>query len=212
MKAKAGLAAGAILLAAGLLTVAYFSTQLSSQEVIFEQSSVPIGSYRYLGYEIGIDFGGKYHPIIKGWVGSVGCCVDFYVVDNTNWISWSVNPLSRDALSTVHINSTVVSSQSPQGQFSFVPSSPSYSVVFVNDEYPNATSTQNVHATIMLDYTPFASLYALGGGLAVAVIGVCLLLISLRRRASQPTCPESTTSRKRPDAAAFPAPLVAYNA
>lgn len=186
MKARAGLAAATILLAAGLLTVAYSSTQLSGQAVLFDQSSVQIGSHSYAGQDIAVNLDGKYQPIIKGGVGSVGCCVDFYLVPAASWNDWSVNPGSRDALSTVHLNSTAVSSQSPQGQFSFVPSSPGYSIVFLNDGYPNATGAQNVHATITLEYIPLASLYALLGGSVVAIIGFSLLLISLRRRASPP--------------------------
>ena len=174
--------AAVILLAVGLVTVAYSSTQLSRQTVIFDQSSVQIGSASYVGQDIAVNLGGTYLPIVKGGVGSVGCCVDFYLVPDVNWNTWSTNPAMRDALSTVHLNSTAVSSQSPQGQFSFVPSSPSYSIIFLNGEYPNATGTQNVHAMITLQYVPLASLYVLFGGLAVVVVGLSLLFIAFRTR------------------------------
>jgi hypothetical protein len=183
MKLKAGMVVAVILAAAGLTTAANFSTQLYGQTVLFDQSSVQIDGHSYVGYEIAVNLNGKYQPSITGGVGSVGCCVDFYLVNDTSWNPWSMNPAMRDALSIEHLNSTVVSSQSIQGQFSFVPSGGAgYSVVFANDEYPNA-SNATVHATITLQYTSLGSVYALVVGVALLGVGLGVLTMALRGRA-----------------------------
>ena len=175
--------AGVILVAAGLITMAYSSTQLSGQTTLYDQSSVQVGSHSYIGQGIALSLDGKYQPVVKGGVGSVGCCVDFYLVSDANWNAWSTDPAMRDALSAEHLNSTIVSSQSLQGQFTFTPSSLGCSVVFLNDEYPNATGARSVHATITLHYTPLASLCALLGGFGVTVLGLGLLFVIIRRGA-----------------------------
>jgi len=181
MNAKVGLTAAVILIVVGLITAAYSSTHLSGQTILFNQNSVQIDSHSYVGYELVVNLDGKYQPEIKGGVGSVGCCVDFYLVTDANWNSWSTSPAMRGTLSTVHLNSSAVSSQSLQGQFTFVPSTQQgYNVVFVNDEYPNDSGVQIVDATITLQYVPLSSVYALIAGLAVFACGLATLVVALR--------------------------------
>jgi hypothetical protein len=171
-----------LLVAIGLVAVAYSSTQLVEQTTLIDNGSIPIDSHSYVTYTIAVDTAGKYQPSVKGGVGSVGCCVDFYVVSDANWNSWATNPAIRDELSTEHLNSTAVSSQSTQGQFSFTPSSAAYNIVFVNDEYPNASSAENVHASITLQYIALQSVYYSMAGLVVMGAGIGVLTLTLRRR------------------------------
>ena len=100
---------------------------------------------------------------------------------NHCWNSWSTNSEFRSSLSTVHLNSTVVSSQFPAGEFSFAPlRSTDYSVVFVNDEYPN-TNNASLNATITLQYIYLSSLYGLVAGLIMLGIGFFLLTVTRAR-------------------------------
>jgi hypothetical protein len=175
MKIGVGVAVAVLLIAAGAVVGAYSYTRLRGQDVLFEQDSIQLGGHSYWVYEMGIKLDGKFAPKVTGGVGSVGCCVDFYLVNYTSWNSWSTDEDSRSVLSTVHVNATAVSSQSIEGQFSFVPSaSTSYSVVFVNDEYPDVNNA-NVHAAITLQYISVDSLYGLLAGLGMLGTGLVLL-------------------------------------
>jgi len=164
-------------------------TQLRGQDVIFNQNSIPIGGHSYVAYQVNIDLNGKFAPKVVGEVGSVGNGVDFYLVNGSSWNSWSLNPQSRSTSSMVHLNATAVASQSwIQNQFSFTPIATggnnafSYSAVFVNNDYPNA-SNAIVYGTITLRYTYLNSLYGLATGLAVIAIGAVLLMVTAYRRA-----------------------------
>ena len=113
----------------------------------------------------------------------MGCCVSFYIVNGTNEPSWMTNSAMRNALSVVHLNSTIVSSQSTRGLFSFVPPRDVgyYDIFFVNDEYPG-TNTASAHVSITLGYTPIGSLYLLTTGFGLLGVGLGLSTLVLRRR------------------------------
>ena len=186
MKISARVAVAAtLLIVIGTVVAVYSYTQLQGQDVPFNQDSILIDGHSYAGYEIIVNLDGKFAPRVIGGVGSVGSGVDFYLVNYTSWNSWSTNPESRSAFSMVHLNATAVSSQSAEGQFSFVPSANAgYSAVFVNDEYPSA-SNASVHATITLQYIYLNCLYGLVGGLVMLGAGFVLLIVTARRKAQQ---------------------------
>jgi hypothetical protein len=178
MKINVRIAAAVLLALIGTIVAAYSYTQLRGQDVLFDQDSIQMDGYSYWGYSMGVNLDGRFAPRIIGGVGTVGCCVDFYLVNYTSWNSWSTNPESRSVLSTVHLNATAVSSQSAEGQFSFVPSASTYGVVFVNDEYPSANNA-TVHATIILQYIFVDCLYGLVAGLATLGTGLLLIVVLL---------------------------------
>jgi DNA-binding transcriptional ArsR family regulator len=185
----------ALLLVIGMVVaavVASFSyAQLRGQDVIFNQNSIPVDGHVYVAYQVNIDLDGKTAPKVIGEVGSVGNGVDFYLVNDSSWNSWSLNSQSRSAFSMVHLNASAVASQSwIENQFHFTPivtggdNAFSYSAVFVNDNFPNATNVI-VYGTITLQYTYLNSLYGLATGLAVIAIGSVLLLVTAYRKARQ---------------------------
>jgi hypothetical protein len=164
----------------GLAVASYSYSQLRGQVVLFDRSSIQPNGISASSYDTSsVNLDGKYDAKVTGGVGGPGCCVDFYLVNDTSWNSWEGNPGMRSAFSMVHVNSTVVSSQSIDGQFSFVPpASAGYQVVFVNDDYPNV-SNASVGANLTLHYDSIDALYAIVAGLAVLVTGVALLTLSL---------------------------------
>jgi hypothetical protein len=185
MKISVRVAVAVLLAVIGTVVAAYSYTQLQRQDVLFDQSSIQLDGQSYVGYEIAmyVNLNGKFAPRIIGGVGSVGCCVDFYLINDTSWNSWSTNQSLRSAVSTVHLNATAVSSQSTEGQFSFTPSaSTGYSVVFVNDKYPSANNA-SVHAKISLQYVSLDSLYGLVAGLVMLGTAFVLLRVTTRRKA-----------------------------
>jgi DNA-binding transcriptional ArsR family regulator len=178
-----------LLIAVGLVIAAFSYPQLRGQDIIFNQNSIPIGGHTYLAYQVNINLDGKFAPKLEGEVGSVGNGVDFYLVNDSSWISWSTNPQSRSPFSMVHLNATAVASQSwIENQFNLTPKATggndafSYSAVFVNDYYPNA-SEAIVYATITLQYTYLNSLYSLATGLIVIAAGCILLIVTAFRKA-----------------------------
>jgi hypothetical protein len=183
MRIKGRVAVGVLLAVIGIVASAYSYTQLRGQDVLFNQSSIPIDGHSYDSYEIIVNLDGKFAPKVIGGVGSVGSGVDFYMVNDTSWNSWSVDPKLRPAFSTVHLNATAISSQfSTEDQFSFTPtSSAGYSAVFVNDEYPSANNA-SVHATITLQYIYLNSLYGFVAGLVMLGIGFVLLVATVLRK------------------------------
>ena len=179
----------ALLIMIGVVIAAFSYTQLRGQDAIFNQNSIPIEGHSYLGYQVNIDLNGKFAPKVIGEVGSVGSGVDFYLVNDSSWISWSTNAQSRSAFSMVHLNATAVGSQSwIENQFSLTPIPTggykdfSYSAVFVNDDYPNASGVI-VYATITLQYMYLNNLYGLAAGLAVMALGFVLLMVTAYRKA-----------------------------
>jgi hypothetical protein len=182
MKITTRIAITVLLVVIGTFVAAYSYTQLQGQDVLFDQNSIQLDGHSYLGYEIIAKLDGKFAPSVVGGVGSVGYGVDFFLVNETSWNSWSTNPGLRSILSTVHLNATAVSSQSVEGQFSFSPPvSAGYSAVFVNDEYPSANNA-SLHATITLQYMILNSLYAMMAGLVTLAIGFVLLILTTRRK------------------------------
>jgi hypothetical protein len=179
----------------GAVVAAYSYTRLQGQDVLFDENSIQLDGRTYTGSEMIVNLNGKFAPRIVGGVGSVGSGVDFYLVNDTSWNSWSMNPGLRSAFSTVHLNATAVSSQSSEGQFSFIPSSPEYSVVFVNDEYRSANNV-SVHARITLQYIFLDSLYGIVGGLVILGIGFVLLTVTTRRKVQQSTKPTTSAPQK----------------
>lgn len=182
----------ALLVVIGMVIAAVIAsssyTQLRGQDVIFNQNSIAIDGHSYVVYQVNIDLDGKFAPKVVGEVGSVGNGVDFYLVNGSSWISWSDNPQSRSTFSMVHLNATAVASQSwIENQFSFTPIATggqnafSYSAVFVNDNYPNASDVV-VYGTIILQYTYLNSLYGLAAGIAVIAIGSVLLTVTAYRK------------------------------
>ena len=187
MKISARVAVAAtLLIVIGTVVAVYSYTQLQGQDVLFNQDSILIDGHIYIGYEIIVNLDGKFALKVIGGVGSIESGVDFYLVNDTSWNSWSTNPESRSAFSMVHLNATAVSSQFlTEGQFSLVPSANAgYSAVFVNDEYPSA-SKASVHATITPQYTYLNFLYGLAGGLVMLGAGFVLLIATARRKTQQ---------------------------
>jgi hypothetical protein len=88
-----------------------------------------------------VNLQGKYDALLKGYAGSVGCCIDYYSINDSNEpTSVASNASMKIEPAIIQLNSSQISSESPAGQFSFVPhSSDGYSVFLVNDDYPNAT-------------------------------------------------------------------------
>jgi hypothetical protein len=186
MKLGVTIIVAVLLVVVGAGVAAYSFTRLHGQDVLFDQNSIQLGQHSYSGYEVAVNLDGKFESKVTGGVGSVGYGVDFYLVNSTSWNSWVTTPALRSALSTVHLNATVVSSQSVEGQFSFVPeASTAYSAVFVNDGYPSV-NTANVHATIDLQYVSIYYVYALATGLVVVAVGFVLLIVTLRRKNGEP--------------------------
>jgi hypothetical protein len=182
MKTNVIVAVAVLLIVVSASVAAYSCEGLRSQDVLFDQNSILLNDHNYLGYEMPVNLDGKFESKIIGGVGSVGYDVEFYLVNETSWNSWSTNPALRSALSTVHLNATAVSSQSIEGQFSFNPSvSTGYSVVFVNDDYPSANNS-SIHATITLQYISLDYLFFMAAGLVVAAIGFVLLIVAIRRK------------------------------
>ncbi len=131
-----------------------------------------------------VSLNGKYDVNVTGYAGSVGCCIDYYLVNESSEVSWSsaTTPTLQSELSVIHLNSSVVVLQSTAGVFSFVPhSSMGYVVFFVNDNYPNATIA-SVNSDMILHYSSLSSLYWIIAGLFVFALGVSLLVLGVRRR------------------------------
>jgi hypothetical protein len=192
----ARLTVGAALVLLGLLVASYSYSQLSGQVVLFNQSSIQPGGHSYVTHDTAdVNLDGRYAAKVTGGVGGPGCCVDFYLVNDTSWNSWSSNPGMRSALSMVHLNSAIVSSQLQSGQFSFVPpGSAGYQAVFVNDAYPNA-SNANIDANVTLHYDSTGALYATIAGLAILASGVVMLvLLMMKRVGAQRRVAETPTS------------------
>jgi len=175
-----------LLAVVGVIVVAFSYTQLTGQDVIFNKESIPIDAHSYVSYEIIVNLTGKIAPKVTGGVGSVGSDVDFYLVNDTSWNTWSTNPEMRSTFSMVHLNATAISSQLvAENQFSFTPSTTAgYSVVFVNNVYPSASNT-SVHATINLQYTSLNELYDLVVGLVMLAASLVLLSVTALRRIKQ---------------------------
>ena len=179
---KARLTVSILLVLIGLVVASYSYSQLQGNVVLFNRSSIQPNGVSYDSYDTtSVDLDGRFDAKVTGGVGGPGCCVDFYLVNDTSWNSWSGNPGMRSALSMVHLNSTVVSSQSTSDQFSFVPpATAGYQVVFVNDDYPNV-SNASINASITLHYDSTSALYATIAGLAILASGAALLALSMVR-------------------------------
>jgi hypothetical protein len=174
-----------LLIVIGTIIAMYSYTQLRGQAVLLDQNSIQLDEHTYWGYQMTVNLDGTFDSEVTGQVGSVGYGVDFYLVNDTSWNSWSTDPALRSALSTVHLNATTVSSQSTEGQFSFNPrASTGYSAVFVNDEYPSANDA-SVHATITLQYISLNCLYAMAAASVAVAIGFALLIVTIRRKIQQ---------------------------
>jgi hypothetical protein len=187
MKISARVVVAAILLIViGTVVAVYSYRQLQGQEVLFDRDSITVNGNIYFAYEIIVNLDGRFAPRVMGGVGSVGSGIDFYLVNDTSWNSWSTNPESRSVFSMVHLNATAVSSQLlTEDQFSFVPStSAAYSAVFFNDEYPSVNNA-SVHGTITLQYMYLNSLYGLAGGLVMLGAGLVLPIVTALRKAQQ---------------------------
>jgi hypothetical protein len=184
MKINVIVAVAALLVVIGASFAAYSYERLRRQDVLFDQNSIQLNGLRGSSYEVPVDLNGKFESKVIGGVGSVGGGVDFYLVNDAawnSWSTWSAIPALRSALSTVHLNATAVSSQSIEGQFSFNPSvSTAYSAVFFNDDFPSANNS-SVHATIILQYISLDYLFLMAAGLVVAAIGFILLIVLIFR-------------------------------
>lgn len=179
-------AAIALLILAGSVMTVYSYGGLHAQEVLFNRGDTKPGANDYVSVPIDVSLAGKTGVKVTGYVGSTACCVEFYLVNYTEWSAWIANPALRPGLAMLHVSSAVVKSQSAAGQFSFVPPASSvYNVVFVNDDYPNATSA-TVHANVILLYVSLDSVYAMAAGLALVALGIGLLGLELRARNALP--------------------------
>src|SRR5215472_13325995 len=190
MKPRAGFLIGIVSLFVGAGILSYSFTLPAGQEVLFSQNSIQLDGRPYVDFQVTANIDGKYSPIVTGNVGTVGCCVDFFLVNDSSWSSWATNSSSRVAYSEVHLNATQVSLQSGESQFFVIPSnSTGYNVAFVNDEYPN-NSTARVHASIILQYTPPNTVYiSLAGWTTLGVGLTWLIILFLRSRVKKFTLP-----------------------
>jgi hypothetical protein len=151
----------------------YSYSQLQHRVVLLDQNPMKLGGSAHIANQTDLNLNGKYDTVVTGDVGGAGCCIDFYIY----WDSWSTNPGMGSSPVMVHLNSSVVSSQSVPGRFSFVPlASGGYSMVFVNDEYPN-TSNASVHANIILRYNSLAMLYTMLTALTILLLGFVSLTL-----------------------------------
>jgi hypothetical protein len=184
VKASVGIAVSVILALIGVAIAAYSYPQLQQEDALFARDSIQLGANSNSTYWI--DFLNdnilSVSPRIVGRVGSVGTGVDFYLVKYDNWDSWKTDTEQRSALSLVYLNSDVLSSQSAQGQFSFVaPHAYLYIVVFINEKYP-AANNASVHVNISLQDISLPNFCAFIAGLAMLTLTIVLLIVMVRRK------------------------------
>lgn len=179
---KAMAAALVLLTFVGSALTVFSYPGLHGQEVLFNRGDNRPGAASYGATAIAVDLDGKFAPNVTGYAGGLGCCVDFYLVNDTEWNAWVADPATRDTYATVHLNASVVKSQTAAGEFSFVPpSSAGYTVVFVNDNYPNSTDAI-VHANVILHYVSLGPLYAMAVGILSVALGLGLIVLTFRAK------------------------------
>ena len=185
MKASAEVAIVIILALIGTAVAAYSYTQLQQKDVLFDENSIRLGGQSYQTWEVGYIPGNIFNIFtlrMIGSVDSVGTGVDFYLVNDTNWNSWSTDIGLRSALSVVHLNSDVLSSQSG-GQFSLAaPLNNGDIIVLVNNEYPNVNNA-SVNVNIALQYTSLFNFCDFVAGLVLLGIAIVLLTVMIRKKA-----------------------------
>jgi hypothetical protein len=173
VKARVEVAVVIILALIGTVIAAYSCTQLQKEDVLFNYNSIQLGGQSYKTWQVGLIPGNYFYvftPRIVGSVGSVGTGVDFYLVNFTNYHLWTNETGLRSALSVVHLNSSLLSSQSG-GQFSTNMGEWAWIVILVNDEYPNVNSA-SVHANIIFEYISLFNFCAFIAGLAMLGIAI----------------------------------------
>ncbi len=173
----------ALLLVAGGLAVTVFSYgNLYGQTNLFTMGGIILGGEADQTYAATVSVDGKFGTAVSGYVGSTGCCVEFALLDNASFSQWLADPRGNPGLPIVHLDSSVVKSQTTQGEFSFkVASNRDLVLVFVNDQYPN-TADFKVHANLDLQYVSLTSLYGISGGLVLMALGALLAILAMRKR------------------------------
>jgi hypothetical protein len=197
MKAIIVVAVVIVLALIGISVADYSYTHLQEEDVIFNENSLQVDGQSYGTWQANIIPGNVFSIFsvqIVGNVSSVGTGVDFYLVNETNYPSWTTNIGQRSAFSVVHLNSDALSSQSAQERFSFTPSSfDSYIVVLVNDGYPNANGA-SVNVSLALRYT---NEFSFGGFIAgLAMLSIALVTAMVRVIVSKRTYARETAKRE----------------
>jgi hypothetical protein len=176
----------ALLLAAGGLAITANSyTQLQGRTNLFTEGGIVLGDKPYQTFYVKLNLIGKYGATMSGYVGSVGCCVEFAILDNTSFSKWVSDPARNVGLPIVHLNSSVVKSQTAQGEFSFkVDADKELVLAFVNDEYPGTVGFKT-HANLDLRYLSLTALIEMTGGLAFIALGALVSGLCMRSASEQ---------------------------
>jgi hypothetical protein len=172
----------ALLLAVGGLAVfAYSYDNVQEQTRLFTMGGIILGGEEHKAYNVTVNMDGGYAATVSGYVGAEGCCVEFALLDNSSFSKWIADPEGNPLLPIVHLDSTVVRSQTAQGEFSFKSTvQRDLVLVFVNDEYP-ATAGFKIHANLDIQYLSLTALYGIGGGSVLMALGVLVAVLSLKK-------------------------------
>jgi len=182
VKLSVGVAVVIILALIGTVVAAYCYTQLQQNVTLFNENSMQLDGQSYRDWLAnGLTLDGYLYvgsTRVVGSVSSVGTGVDFYLVNSTGWPSVMADMGLRSTLSWVHLNSSVLSSQSG-GRFSFNPRwSDYYVIVLVNDEYPDVNNA-SVNVNITFQYT---DLFSFGGFIfGLVILGFAIVLLTLMK-------------------------------
>jgi hypothetical protein len=167
-----------ILVIVGLVVASYSYGKVTTETTLYSHNSIELDTESYYIFNVGVNSQGKYEALLKGYVGSVGCCIDYCLINDSIEPTWvASNASMKIELSSIHLNSTQISSQSLSGQFSFVPhASDGYSVFLANDNYPKATNA-TVDSDFIFQYSSYEWLYYTIAGLVVFLTGLLLAII-----------------------------------
>jgi hypothetical protein len=180
---KRGLLAVALLLAgSGLVVSAYSYDNLQGQTNLFTMGGIILGGEANQTYSVTVNLDGKYGAIVSGYVGSTGCCVEFALLDNASFSKWIADPSRNPGLPIVRLDSSVVTSQTTQGEFSFiVASNRELVLVFANGNFPHAADFK-VHADLDLRYLSLDALYGIIAGAVLMALAAVIAILSMRKR------------------------------
>lgn len=168
-----------LILGAAITTYSY--GQLLGEASLFKQSSISIDGHNYEVRIAVVDLTGKYGATVTGTVSGSGCCIDFYILNATSWNAWVTNASEYPSLPLVHLNSSVVESQSPRGNFTFpIASSVGLILTFVNDRFPTSSGAV-AGAALSLQYSNLYAAYGMVTGLLIIIVCVIIGLLRLRR-------------------------------
>ena len=149
---------------------------------LFTMGGIILGGDANRTYYVPVSLDGKLGATVTGYVGSVGCCVEFALLDNSSFSKWMADPSGNLGLPILLVDSKVVASQTAKGEFSFnVNADKDVVLVFVNTDYPQPADFK-VHANLDLHFVSVTELYGLVGGSALMAVGLLRIILSTRRR------------------------------